>query len=94
MAGRGSETGSGNEAHRAPGESGNAEGAGIEQPQIDQVRGASGDDLDRMERKLEREGKLPDPEQPGGRNPGGRGESTTRDQSGSAGKGETGSGHR
>lgn len=27
MAGRGSESGSGNEAHRAPGESGNAEGA-------------------------------------------------------------------
>jgi hypothetical protein len=94
MAGRGSETGSGNEAHRAPGESGNAEGAGLEHPQIDQARGASGDDLDRMERKLEREGKLPDAEQPGGRNPGGRGESTTRDQGGSAGKGETGSGHR
>ena len=29
MAGRGSETGSGNEAHRAPGESGNAEGANV-----------------------------------------------------------------
>jgi hypothetical protein len=47
-----------------------------------------------MERKLEREGKLPDVEQPGGRNPGGRGEGTTRDRSGGAGRGETGSGHR
>ena len=94
MAGRGSEAGSGNEAHRAPGESGNAEGAGLEHPVVDQARGASGDDLDRTERRLEREGKLSDAdaEQPGGRNPGGRGESTRRDQAGSAAKGETGSG--
>ena len=53
----------------------------------ERYRGASGDDLDRMERKLDREGRLPDVEQLGGRNPGGRGESTTRDQSRSAGKG-------
>ena len=96
MAGRGSETGSGNEAHRAPGESGQAEGASYEHPIIDQAKGASGDDLDRMEEKLERSGELDraDPAQPGGRNPGGRGESTQRDQAGSAGKGESGSGHR
>lgn len=60
MAGRGSEAGSGNEAHRAPGESGQAEGAGYEQPVIDQARGAAGDDLQRMEEKLAREGKLDD----------------------------------
>lgn len=58
MAGRGSETGSGNEAHRAPGESGQAEGSGYEQPAIDQAKGAAGDDVRRMEEKLAREGKL------------------------------------
>jgi hypothetical protein len=74
MAGRGSETGSGNEAHRAPGESGQAEGAGYEDAVMDQARGASGDDLDRMEEKLERSGELDrvDPAHPGGRNVGRR----------------------
>lgn len=74
MAGRGSQTGTGNEAHRKVGESGQAEGAGYEHPQIDQARGASGNDLDEMERKLARE-KPPEDEssQRGGRNPGGRG---------------------
>ena len=72
MAQRGSEQGSGNEAHRAPGESGQAEGAGYEEAELRQARGASGNDLDAMERKPDQ--SQPDPrswaESPGGRNPG------------------------
>lgn len=73
MARDGSEQGTGNEAHRALGGSGEAEGAHDGQDIIKAARGASGDDLDRMERALDQAGGGSPEEQrnlPGGRNQG------------------------